>query len=856
MKEKIILAPGCNGTELLRTIAKFGKNTIGYRVLGSLELSKLALMKSGLSMTGDYLTSREEPSVIFSFLKEISYFKSASYADAENLAKALHTLRNLVTADEDAEIKNTLLKGEFKEKNEAIYDVYHRYMTELTKAGKIDSIGVIRKALSEADPFDAEFIILQEYPLQPIDEALIKKLSGGNIQEINVTNLFAMAQGDRLPITYTEGYGTINEVEDIFDYIYKNKVALDECVIAFPGGPAYPQIFFDLSKHHNIPVTYGSGIPIVNSYPARLLSLLSAWDTLGNHGIDSIKKILFSEAFDINKYEEKLNLKDDISKADRNRICEMAGNLRLSFDKETNDDRLSNYKDTLEKELTAAQKSGNRKEIKSIEKTLETFNYVAILAKEFERGFAGFFDEYAVMRPAPALAIDKSARQVISDSLNAYTLYAAGEDINAIVPQILSKTVNSENSREGSIHLTGISGAMACMRKHLFVCGLSASEFPGSPTENYLLLDDDLMLFDTKNVPTSQNRVLQNKENLDNLLKLAEYINAEIRMSYSGYDLAEIKDKNPSSVLFNYYVKENPGKEMDDFKKAIRKAEFFDGDISNERLIGKEYAKGNRIEASYIEASLNSEGDFMNREWSPSALEIFFQCPRRFYLSRILGIPEDEIDDPLEVCSAADFGTMAHSMMENLADCKIEKADFMKACDDMFEKFLKGRPPINRMDADLKKKDFIDMMSEAYDQEISIGNDVLSAEEEYHFTHPTGIRLHGYPDRVEKDSDGNCIIADFKTKRKIEHIENDINTCLQVVIYAWLCEQAGIDIKRCDYRYLRKNQMISCVYDDAIKESLDEKMKAFKYALENNEFPSNECKESCKYCTYGDICKY
>ena len=54
-------------------------------------------------------------------------------------------------------------------------------------------------------------------------------------------------------------------------------------------------------------------------------------------------------------------------------------------------------------------------------------------------------------------------------------------------------------------------GAMACMRQNLYVCGLSSSEFPGSPSENYLLLDSDYQLFagepfvEEEMLPTSAN---------------------------------------------------------------------------------------------------------------------------------------------------------------------------------------------------------------------------------------------------------------------------------------------------------------------------------------------------------------
>ena len=153
-----------------------------------------------------------------------------------------------------------------------------------------------------------------------------------------------------------------------------------------------------------------------------------------------------------------------------------------------------------------------------------------------------------------------------------------------------------------------------------------------------------------------------------------------------------------------------------------------------------------------------------------------------------------------------------------------------------------------------EKREFLKMMQTAY--RTDPGNEVISAENEYSFTHPCGVKLRGYPDRVEKEPDGSLIIADYKTKRKIEHEKDDINTCLQVVIYAWLCEQAGNPVKRCDYRYIRKGKTISCSYDDLRRSELKGKLETFKEALITNSFPRDPGSgdENCRYCTMNDIC--
>lgn len=47
--ERIITVSGINGTELLRSLAAHGINTLGLRIMSPAELARTALMRSGIS---------------------------------------------------------------------------------------------------------------------------------------------------------------------------------------------------------------------------------------------------------------------------------------------------------------------------------------------------------------------------------------------------------------------------------------------------------------------------------------------------------------------------------------------------------------------------------------------------------------------------------------------------------------------------------------------------------------------------------------------------------------------------------------------------------------------------------------
>lgn len=827
MHETIIFAPACRGTELIRTLARFGKNTLGVRVENATGLSRLALMRSGISVKETFLPRREEPSVYNAFLNKVSYFAAASYADCEQIASAIFSIRSLIPNKEEETIRGILSGGEFQKKNQALAEVYEKYLRALKDNHYIDSIGLIRKAAIEAKLLKATLYILKEYPLSPLEKELLQKLSGDSYQEISLIDLFGKKENTLPEIVMTDAYGASNEVEDILGYIYENNLPLDQCVIAAADSSSYAQLIYDQSLQYHIPVTFGNGIPIINSNPAELLKLYYEWNTKGFHGINALEKLLTSEALD----RQALGL------TRIHKICEVAGQLRISSDDAENKKRIKAYKDTLTKE-----------------EDLETLKSVAFLAEELAKGCSYFIRTYSLIRDGFAGRVDRSAIGVITNTLDAFTKYS-DDDISLIIPDLLAKTVCSEISHEGELYVTSISGTLASLRPNLFIAGLSASVFPGSPTENYLLLDSDYLLFgDESSVPTSVNRIQDKKKALLNLLRASSALDVTIRMSYAGYQLAEHKEDNPSSVLFEIFQSAHPDASMEDFKQSLRHVGFFDHVLSGVSKIGQAYNRNIVGKADLALEEEDIQRADLEKAWSPSALEIFFSCPRRFYLTKILKIREPEDDDPFTVINANQLGTLAHSQMEHLAEKHVSQNEFLKRAEKEFDDFLKSRPPMHMEAMTKEKRAFLKMMENAYDNDP--GYEVLSAEDQWTVEHETGVKLFGYPDRIEKIDDANCIIADYKTKRRIEHVEDDADTCLQVLLYAYMAEQQGIPVTSCEYRYIRLNESVVCHYNDAMKAALAKKLEFFRQSLETSDYPCNpgEKDANCKYCKCADIC--
>ena len=203
-----------------------------------------------------------------------------------------------------------------------------------------------------------------------------------------------------------------------------------------------------------------------------------------------------------------------------------------------------------------------------------------------------------------------------------------------------------------------------------------------------------------------------------------------------------------------------------------------------------------------------------------------------------------------------DTGTLAHSLMEALGGTDMSREAFLSLSGEYFDRFLKEHPPLIAENVPAVKEQFLEMMETAYGMDPH--REVALEEEDICCMHESGVKIHGFPDRVERLDDGTYLIVDFKSGRRIGHVQDDIGTCLQVIIYAYLMEQKGFAISGGEYRYIRLGETVTCRYDDDIKRQLTELLTQFKDCMETGSFPLAQKPEGaddpCRYCKYKQIC--
>ncbi len=861
MRERIVFAPGINGNELANSLAMHGINNINLRICNAGQLARMAFMRSGIHISEDFVDANEEDAIIAKAIEGESYFGNATYSDIQEITKAVRRMRFLVSEDEEQALEAALGKGLFLEKNHALLSVYRKYMSILTAEKKVDAVALVRKAIAECNPLSADFFVLKECTLSPLEVKLVEKLSEGSYKSISICELYEVKEGKAQISGYKNCYGAPNEVETVLEQIYKDKSA-DQCTIAVTDATTYGQLFFDYALLYDLPVTFGTGIPIINSNPARLLSLYYAWMTSGFYGADAINDMLSNAAFDKPKLYEQFPERDEDFRWSV--FYETLGSLRFTTNESVNKKRLKDFEKAIEEELSALGESDG-KNYKTVLRKKLCLPCLEIMAKELALPTEVFISKYSYIRRGTetskdqlVMKLDMAARSTIYEELKVIRESGIVQDTDSIILNILKSNVCVQRSEPGKLHVTSIDSAMTCIRKNLFIMGLSASKYPGSPRENYLLLDDDISHFGkAAEYLTSDERIKRKRTQLMTLARLAASLGTEAYVSYAGLNVSELKKDNASSMVFELF-KESSGisATSKELENTVEKIGYFKPAISLTRLVGDAYNNGKALTRSKGEAK--DEGDTawnLDKEYSPTALDTFFGCPRKFWLSYILGIPEPDETDPFEIISARANGTLAHELMEETGGSDIGEDDFMKLSEEYFDRYIAENPPLIAENVDAVKEEFMDMMETAY--EMDPHREVALQEEDIHCVHESGVKLHGFPDRVEKLEDGSCLIVDFKTGRSLSHKQDDIETCLQIVVYAYLMEQKGYKVSGGEYRYLRRGETVTCKYDDEMKEQLKERLEIFKEHMQSGEFPipviDNE-HDPCHFCKYGPIC--
>ena len=858
--ETILVVSGVNETGLLRTMSWHGKDSFGMRVMDAAALAQYALVCSGKLLRRkpvDLQARRLLMLKALDSLPEDQQCFSRDYGDIGRLTDALDRLRLLIPENEAEELRTRLAKGEFADKNKALTAVYDAYMKQC-EDGFIDRIGIIREAVNTCGKLEnCRLMTLSECPLTPLEAKLTEVLGGS--EEVSLSVLYG---ADGLPAkAKTEAfraYGASNEALRVIEKIVsEDGFSFDSCVVAAADTRLTPAVFLELGQRFGIKMTFGCGVPMSCTSAADMLVCLRRW-TASGYSTGALSELINSRAFNSRKLKRLIAKSCGINK-DEIRLKDalnIAGRLRLGCDPTVNRQRL----DACDDPLIEDDKRENYE---------AAFAQARVISDELGKGVVHLLKEYCTVRREYA-SIDRAAVRRAAAEMSAYS-EVTGDPAEDLIPELLTRNVGHSLPRHDALHITSVEQAVFSLRDRLFVTGLSAANFPGTPAEDPLTLDSDLRLFEDLGaavLPTSDEIVIGRKRQAVRLAELASRLCREITLSYSFFDSAELKRANMSTALHEMYkAAGDSAMTYETLLETMPSVSYFDDKLTADRLIGRGYCK-NRICAAAEKHGTEHETDCFDpdKEYSPSAVEDFFECPKKFFLQRVLGIPDEDSSSDYKVAEAYESGLLIHELMSMLALKKrgIDRDSFEKKASEIFDRFLTSKLPLIDKMKEPAKQDFMNAAMKTYDMDLDRGTEILVAEQEVEALHESGLYLKGRLDRLEVRDD-SFVIGDFKTGLNIKQKDTDIYTWLQTMLYGYMADvvyAAKGDSRRTasvEYRYPRAG-VVSMDYDEEIPEKI---ITCFTENLKKGHFPCHEeaaaegiavIADGCTYCSYKGMC--
>ena len=249
-------------------------------------------------------------------------------------------------------------------------------------------------------------------------------------------------------------------------------------------------------------------------------------------------------------------------------------------------------------------------------------------------------------------------------------------------------------------------------------------------------------------------------------------------------------------------------------------------------------------------------------ELSPSRMNDYIGCPRKFFYTKILGIDVEDAD-----WDNANFGTVIHKILENAVKYAKEKGEYptIEEITQEFNKLLDTQ----RFTSEASKEKFEKVglaVIEGYypifkQTPIHMVEDI---EFSFRGVEVNGDLITGKIDRIEKNEDGTYSLFDYKTgyyatENKIALGQEKEGYYNQLCFYKYAFEKfSGKKVAHTGIIFVEyPNKSVYKELDASDMEYIENKIKeTFKNIKELKFEPIRETRDgACKFCAYKQLCR-
>lgn len=515
----------------------------------------------------------------------------------------------------------------------------------------------------------------------------------------------------RLNIELIQSHGEFNEVKTIIRKIKSQNIPLDEVSIFYTVQEPYSQYLYQLSRQYSLNITFGNGVSIKNTSPAKLFFALIDW-IRDNYSIVKLYFLLTGGNFEFKNQQSNPDIPTP------QRVASLLRNSPIGHKRNRYIKGIDLVIKQLEGEIEQVSEDRQeryRKKLKDLfwtkefvtqifhELPQENFDYT-ILPKQIARGLINIVTNYSKIDEEnnfdeEAIKKIKERLTILIESDYPLSNMPVNEALTLIADLIKNERVNCSEPRGGCLHTASYKKGIWLNRPYNFVVGMDSAKFPDSAHGGSILLDAE-----KKNTDRINPNKEKGKESRYKMLQLLASLKGKIILSYSRFDTQDNRELAPSSLMLQLYRLKTRDKQKDysDFYNSFQDTPGFIPGKPREILDSADWflysARHNSLDIAPLfkhlypalsegfDAARQREKGELNRfngkvkvdpkqvdprlnrglVVSSSRLELIAFCPYLYFLKYILKIkpPQEMIEDPGVWLDPSEKGILFHQIFE------------------------------------------------------------------------------------------------------------------------------------------------------------------------------------------------
>ncbi len=354
--------------------------------------------------------------------------------------------------------------------------------------------------------------------------------------------------------------GRRNEVREVFRKALNSGSRSDQIEIIYTSYDDYVPLVYGVAGKFGIGITVEEGLPVTFTKPGRAALGLISWIASGYEAA-KFRQLLTSGCLDLKPDEAaggalSVSIMGRIMRESgigwsRERYLPCLKEIAESYasrakGKDEGEGSLSNF--YLKKETNARFLAVRTKEILDSIPVADGNKTVSF--GDICRAVMIFIESYARISDA----LDGEARVAIVALLEETAKLSSqaiqfSDALNRMEMMVREVRVGASGPSAGCIHVSSYSCGGRSGRAYTFIVGCDSQLFPGIPTQNPVLLDEEAVAIGEGMLQSSEHL----KENLYRMAALLASMTGRVRLSFSSFDVLENRESFPSSILLQVH---------------------------------------------------------------------------------------------------------------------------------------------------------------------------------------------------------------------------------------------------------------------------------------------------------------